>query len=36
MGGAGLIETNRVRSVADKSHKHMFVTANDIERIKYH
>ena len=29
-GGVGLIETYRVGSVADKSHKYMFVTANDI------
>ena len=35
-GGVGLIETYRVGSVADKSHKYMFVTANDIKRIKYH
>ena len=33
--GVGLIETYRVGSVADKSHKYMFVTANDIKRIKY-
>ena len=36
MGGVGLIETYRVGSVADKSNKYMFVTANDITRIKYH
>ena len=36
VGGVGLIETYRVGSVADKSHKYMFVTANDIKRIKYH
>ena len=36
MGGVGLIETYRVSSVADKSHKYMFVTVNDIKRIKYH
>ena len=36
MGGVGLIETYRVGSVADKSLKYMFVTANDIKRIKYH
>ena len=36
MGGVGLIETYRVGSVADKSHIYMFVTANDIKRIKYH
>ena len=36
MGGAGLIETYRVGFVADKSHKYMFVTGNDIKRIKYH
>ena len=36
VGGIGLIETYRVGSVADKSHKYMFVTVNDIKRIKYH
>ena len=36
MGGVGLIETYRVGSAADKSYKYMFVTANDIKRIKYH
>ena len=36
MGGVGLIETYRVSSDADKSHKYMFVTVNDIKRIKYH
>ena len=36
MGGVGLIETYRVCSVADKSHKYMFATANDIKRTKYH
>ena len=36
MGDAGLIETSRVGSVADKSYKYMFVTGNDIKRIKYH
>ena len=35
-GDVGLIETYREGSVADKSHKYMFVTANDIKRIKYH
>ena len=34
--GVGLIETYRVGSVADKSHKYMFVSANDIKGIKYH
>ena len=29
MGGVGLIETYRVGSVADKSHKYMFVIGND-------
>ena len=36
MGVIGLIETYRVGSVADKSHKYMFVTVNDIKRIKSH
>ena len=36
MGGVGLIETYRVGSVVDKSHKYMIVTVNDIKRIKYH
>ena len=36
MGGVGLIETYRVGSVADKSHKYMFVTVIDIKRTKYH
>ena len=36
VGVIGLIETYRVGSVADKSHKYMFVTVNDIKRIKYH
>ena len=36
MRGVRLIETYRVGSVADKSHKYMFVTANGIKRIKYH
>ena len=36
VGGVGLFETYRVGSVADKSIKYMFVTANDIKRIKYH
>ena len=36
MGGVGLIETYRVGYAADKSYKYMFVTANDIKRIKYH
>ena len=36
VGDTGLIETYRVGSAADKSHKYMFVTANDIKRIKYH
>ena len=35
MGGVGLFETDRVGSVADKSHKYMFVTVNYIKRIKY-
>ena len=29
MGGIVLIETYRVGSVADKSHKYMFITVND-------
>ena len=33
-GSVGLFETYRVGSVADKSNKHMFVTANDCKRIK--
>ena len=36
VGAEGLIETYRVGSVADKSHKYMFVTANDIKWIKHH
>ena len=36
MEEAGLIETYRAGSVADKSQKYMFVTGNDIKRIKYH
>ena len=36
MGIIGLSETYRVGSAADKSHKYMFVTVNDIKRIKYH
>ena len=36
MGVIGLIETYRVVSIADKSHKYMFVTVNDIKQIKYH
>ena len=36
MGGVDLRETYRVDSDADKSHKYMFVTANDIKRIKYY
>ena len=36
MGVIGLIETYSLSSVADKSHKYMFVTVNDIKRIKYH
>ena len=36
VGGICLIETYRVSSDADKSHKYMFVTVNDIKRIKYH
>ena len=36
MGVIGLIETYRVGSVADKSHKYMFVTVNHIKRKKYH
>ena len=36
MGSVGLIETYRVGFVADKSHKYLFVTVNDINRIKYH
>ena len=36
MGTVGLIETYRVGSVADKGHKYMFVTVNDIKRINYH
>ena len=35
-GGLGLIETYRVGSVADIGYKYMFVTVNDIKRIKYH
>ena len=35
IGGVGFIETYRVGSVADRSHKYMFVTINDIKRIKY-
>ena len=31
MGGVGLTETYRVGSVADKSHRYLFVTANDIK-----
>ena len=34
--GVGLMETFRVGSVADKSHKYMFVTVYDIKRIQYH
>ena len=34
MGGTGLIETYKVGSVADKSHKYMFVTVNHIKRKK--
>ena len=34
--GVGLIKTYRVGSVAVKSHKYMFIIANDIKRIKYH
>ena len=36
VAGIGLTETGRVGSVADKSHKYMFVTVNDIKRIKHH
>ena len=36
MGVIGLNETYRVGSLADKSNKYMFVTVNDIKRIKYH
>ena len=36
VGDLGLIETFRVGSVVDKSHKYMFVTVNDIKQIKYH
>ena len=36
MGGIALIETYRVGSVADKSHKYMFVTVNDIKQKTYH
>ena len=36
MWGVGLIETYKVGSVADKNHKYMFVTVNNIKRIKYH
>ena len=36
MGVIGLIETYRVGSSIDKSHKYMLVTVNDIKRIKYH
>ena len=35
MGVIGLIETYRVGSVADKRHKYMCVTVNDIKQIKY-
>ena len=34
VGTVGLIETYRVGSVADKGHKYMFVTVNDIKRKK--
>ena len=34
MEGVGLTETYRVGSVADKSYKYMFVTANDIKTNK--
>ena len=34
--GVGLIETFRVGSVVDKSHKYMYVTVHDIKRIKHH
>ena len=33
-GGVCLIETYRVGFVANKSHKFMYVTANDIKRIQ--
>ena len=36
MEGVGLIETFRVGSVVDKSHKYVFITVYDIKRIKYH
>ena len=36
VGGIGLIETYKVGSVAEKSHKYMFVTSNDIKRIRYY
>ena len=36
VGVIGLIEIYSIGSVADKSHKDMFVTVNDIKRIKYH
>ena len=35
MGVIGLIETYSIGSVADKSHKYMFITVNDIKRIRY-
>ena len=34
--GVGLTETIKVGSVADESHKYMFVTVYDIKRIKHH
>ena len=33
--GVGLIETFKVGSVVDKSHKYMFVTVYDIKRTNY-
>ena len=36
MEGVCLIETFRVGSVVDKSHKYTFVTVYDIKRIKHH
>ena len=36
MEGVGLIETLKVDSVVNKSHKYMFVTVYAIEQIKHH
>ena len=36
MEDVGLIETFRVGSVVDKSHKYMLATIYDIKRIKNH